>query len=189
MNRHLKFFIDGSWIDPAIPETLDVVDPSTEEAYTRISSGSAADVDRAVAAAKSAFVTFSQTTKAERLDLLRRVLKADDERYEDIAQAVSREMGAPILWARDAQAAAGQAHLQSTIKALEQFEFSNPRGTTMIRTSPSGAIQSRRISVGNVSTVSLPAVMAAARTSRRGVRPLSRACRNCGKTEASEAAA
>jgi aldehyde dehydrogenase (NAD+) len=138
MNRHLKFFIDGSWVDPAVPETLDVIDPSTEEAYTRISSGSAADVDRAVAAAKGAFATFSQTTKAERLDLLRLVLKAYDERYEDIAQAVSQEMGAPILWARDAQAAAGQAHLQSTIKALEDFEFSERRGTTIVVKEPIG---------------------------------------------------
>ena len=88
-------------------QLLDVIDPSTEEAYTQISVGSKADVDRAVAAAKAAFPAFSQTTKAERLALLRRILEVYNERFEDIAQAVSQEMGAPITWARDAQAWAG----------------------------------------------------------------------------------
>ncbi len=68
MSHHLQFFIDGEWVDPVQPATLDVIDPSTEEAYTKISVGSKADVDRAVAAAKAAFPSFSQTTKAERLD-------------------------------------------------------------------------------------------------------------------------
>src|SRR5687767_11623339 len=71
MNNHLRFYIDGAWVDPARPATLDVIDPSTEEAYTTISIGSAADVDRAVAAAKAAFPAFSQTSKDERLALLR----------------------------------------------------------------------------------------------------------------------
>ena len=75
MNNHLRFYINGEWVDPAIPARLDVVDPSTEEAYTAISAGSAADVDRAVAAAKAAFPVFSQWSKVERLALLRRILE------------------------------------------------------------------------------------------------------------------
>ena len=63
MNNHLKFFIDGSWVDPVVPKTIEVIDPSTEEAYTAISAGSAADVDKAIAAAKSAFASFSLTSK------------------------------------------------------------------------------------------------------------------------------
>jgi aldehyde dehydrogenase (NAD+) len=138
MTNHLRFYIDGEWVDPARPATLDVIDPSTEEAYTAISVGSAADADRAVAAAKAAFVAFSRTTKAERLALLRKILDAYDERYEDIAQAVSQEMGAPITWAREAQAWAGQAHMEATIKALEDYEFSHLRGTTMVVKEPIG---------------------------------------------------
>jgi aldehyde dehydrogenase (NAD+) len=79
-NHHLDFFIDGKWVAPNVPATLDVIDPSTEEAYTKISIGSKADVDRAVAAAKAAFPAFSQTTKEERLKLLRRILEVYNER-------------------------------------------------------------------------------------------------------------
>ncbi len=138
MSNHLKFFIDGAWVEPAIPVALDVIDPSTEEAYTRIALGSAADVDKAVAAAKAAFPAFSQWSKEERLALLRRILAEYDKRYEDIAQAVSQEMGAPIGFARDAQAAAGQGHLKATIEAFEAYEFTETRGTTTIVKEPIG---------------------------------------------------
>ena len=138
MNHHLKFYIDGQWVDPVAPAVLDVIDPSTEEAYTQISVGAKADVDRAVAAAKAAFPSFSRTTKAERLALLKRILDVYNERYEDIAQAVSQEMGAPIKWAREAQAWAGQAHMEATIKAFEDYEFSERRGNTMVVKEPIG---------------------------------------------------
>ena len=138
MSNHLKFYIDGAWVEPAAPARLDVIDPSTEEAYTAISVGSHADVDRAVAAAKQAFPAFSQTTKAERLAMLRRILAIYIERFEDIAQAVSQEMGAPLAFAREAQAWAGRGHLESTIAALEDYEFEQRRGTTRIVKEPVG---------------------------------------------------
>ncbi|CDZ63372.1 Aldehyde dehydrogenase [Neorhizobium galegae bv. orientalis] len=138
MSSHLKFFIDGAWVEPAIPVALDVIDPSTEEAYTRIALGSKADVDKAVAAARTAFASFSQWSKEERLALLRRILAEYEKRYEDIAQAVSQEMGAPIAFARDAQAAAGQGHLKATIEAFEAYEFTETRGTTTIVKEPIG---------------------------------------------------
>ena len=138
MNNHLHFFIDGNWVNPAVPATLDVIDPSTEEAYTRISVGSKADVDRAVAAARAAFPSFSRTTKADRLDLLNRILQAYNDRYEEIAQAVSQEMGAPITWAREAQAWAGRAHMEATIKALEDYEFEEKRNGTLVVKEPIG---------------------------------------------------
>nr|WP_316655914.1 aldehyde dehydrogenase family protein [uncultured Gellertiella sp.] len=138
MSHHLKFFIDGAWVDPVTPSPIDVIDPSTEEVYTQISGGSKADVDRAVAAAKKAFETFAFVSKEERLKLLKRILEVYNERYEDIAQAVSQEMGAPITFARTAQAWAGQAHMEATIKAFEEFEFSHKRGSTMIVKEPIG---------------------------------------------------
>ncbi|EUB97395.1 Aldehyde Dehydrogenase [Rhizobium sp. CF080] len=138
MSNHLKFFIDGAWVEPAIPVALDVIDPSTEEAYTRIALGSKADVDKAVAAARAAFPAFSQWSKEERLALLRRILAEYEKRYEDIAQAVSQEMGAPIAFARDAQAAAGKGHMIATIEALEAYEFTEARGTTMVVKEPIG---------------------------------------------------
>ncbi|HWA50745.1 MAG TPA: aldehyde dehydrogenase family protein [Dongiaceae bacterium] len=134
MSNHLKFYINGAWVDPATPRKLDVINPANEEAFTQISIGSKADVDRAVAAAKAAFPKFSQTSKAERVALLKRIIENYKMRFEDIAQAVSAEMGAPIGMARDSQAAAGLAHIESTLKALEAFEFEDSRnGTRIVR--------------------------------------------------------
>ena len=132
MSNALKFYINGAWVDPVTPATLDVINPATEEPFAKISVGTAADVDRAVAAASAAFPAFSQSSKAERLRLLRRILELYNERAEDIARAVSDEMGAPMSWARDAQAWAGRAHLEATITALESFEFEHQRGGTRI---------------------------------------------------------
>ena len=131
-SNHEKFYIDGAWVSPVVPKTLDVINPATERAYTKISMGSEADVNRAVAAAKAAFPAFSRTSREERLTLLRKVLDLYNARYEEIAEAVSDEMGAPLKFAREAQAWAGQVHLESTIKSLEEIEFSYSRGTTRI---------------------------------------------------------
>lgn len=140
MSNHLKFFINGEWVEPAVPVALDVIDPSTEEPFTRIAVGSKADVDRAVAAAKAAFPAFSRWTQAERLALLKRILWEYEKRAEDIAQAVSREMGAPIAFARDSQVAAGHGHLSATITALETYKFAEDRGTTRIVKEPIGVV-------------------------------------------------
>lgn len=140
MSNHLKFFIGGAWVDPVVPATLDVIDPSTEEAYTQISLGAKADVDKAVAAAKTAFPSFSQTSVADRLALLRKILEVYNRRFEDIAQAVSHEMGAPISFARDAQAWAGRAHMEATIAGLESFKFTEKRGATTIVKEPIGVV-------------------------------------------------
>ena len=132
MSHNLQFYIDGQWVDPVVANVMDVIDPSTEEPCAQISIGTKADVDKAVAAAKAAFPSFSKTSVAERLALLKRILAIYNERYEDIAQAVSAEMGAPLSFARDAQAWAGRAHMKSTIAALESYEFSEKRGATTV---------------------------------------------------------
>jgi aldehyde dehydrogenase (NAD+) len=138
MSHHLKFFIDGAWVDPDEARTLDVIDPSTEEPFTQIAIGGPADVDAAVAAARRAFETFAFTTREDRLALLKRILAAYNDRFEDIAQAVSREMGAPIAFARDSQAWAGRAHLEATIAAFEAMHFSETIGTTTVLREPIG---------------------------------------------------
>src|SRR5215510_11810880 len=132
MSNHLKFYINGAWVDPVKPGTIDVINPATEEAYTKISAGSAADVERAVAAARAAFPSFTLTSKQERLRILRKILEVYNRRAEDIARAVSDEMGAPMSWARDAQLWAGRVHLEATIKSLEAFEFEHQRGGSRI---------------------------------------------------------
>ena len=132
MSNHLKFYIDGAWVDPVTPKTLAVINPATEEAYTSISAGSAADVDRAVAAARRAFPAYSRTTREERMAILGRVIAAYEARLDDMARAISDEMGAPMGLAKNSQAAAGLAHLKSTLKALETFHFEEQRGETRV---------------------------------------------------------
>jgi aldehyde dehydrogenase (NAD+) len=138
MNRHAQFYIGGRWRDPAIPAALDVIDPSTEQPFTRISLGSKDDVDRAVAAARAAFEGFSRSTREERLALLRRILENYNSRAEELAEAVSQEMGAPLPFAREAQVWAGRVHLEATIEALETYEFGRVRGTSLIAKEPIG---------------------------------------------------
>lgn len=138
MSNHELFYINGEWVAPVVPATLDVINPATEEAYTKISVGSKADVDKAVAAAKAAFKTFSKTSHADRLALLKKILEVYNERFEDIGKAVSDEMGAPMSFALDAQAWAGRAHMEATIKALEDYSFSEKRGTTTVVKEPIG---------------------------------------------------
>ena len=138
MNHHTQFFIGGRWVDPAGSAKLAVIDPATEATFTEIALGGKADVDRAVAAAKTAFESYSQTTREERLALLRRILDAYKARAEDLARAVSQEMGAPLAFAREAQVWAGRVHLEATIEALESYEFSRVKGTSLIAKEPVG---------------------------------------------------
>jgi aldehyde dehydrogenase (NAD+) len=138
MENARKFYIDGAWVDPVTPKFLGVVDPSTEEVFAEIAVGSAADIDRAVAAAKAAFPAFSQTSREERLALLERVLEAYKARYEATAQALSREMGAPISLARGAQAGIGVGHLTQMIETLRTYAFEEMRGGTLITKEPIG---------------------------------------------------
>jgi len=138
MREMLKFYIDGKWVDPVTPATLDVINPATEETCGRISMGSAADVDRAVAAAVRAFPAYSRTTREERIALLERILAEFARRHDDVATAIMEEMGAPWKLAKFAQAASGPQHIQAAIDALRDFEFEEAHGTTQIVREPIG---------------------------------------------------
>ena len=118
--EHLgSFYIDGDWVTPQSDLAFPVMNPANEHQVGEIILGNCEDVDLAVAAAKRAFVTFSRTTKEERLALLDRLLQATRDRYDDFAQAMSTEMGAPMTMARDVQADAGVGHLIGYIDALK----------------------------------------------------------------------
>ena len=138
MREYLKFYIDGAWVDPVAPRTLDVINPATEAVAGRISMGAAADVDLAVAAAKRAFTGFSQTSRADRIELLQNVMAEYQKRYADIAAAITEEMGAPGWLAMQAQAAIGMGHLQTGIEVLKTYVFEELRGSTMIAKEPIG---------------------------------------------------
>ena len=140
MSHNSQFYIDGAWVDPITPHRLDVIDPSNEEAFAQISLGSKADVDKAVAAAKRAFVSFSRTSRAERLDLFRRIIAVYKTRRDDLAKAVSREMGAPRPFALESQVGIGLAHLQKIAEVLETFEFEHKKGTSLVVKEPIGVV-------------------------------------------------
>ncbi len=138
MQHEKQFYIEGQWVDPIKPALLDVIDPSTEEPFTQIAVGSAADVDRAVDAARRAFPAFARTSRKERLELLRAILALYDRRRIEIGDAISREMGAPQKFARDIQAGRGTAHLERMIEVLETYPFEFIQGTTLIAREPIG---------------------------------------------------
>ena len=138
MRTYLKFYIGGRWVEPAQPKTLEVINPATETVCGRISLGSAGDVDRAVRAAREAFKTFSQTSRNERSGLLERIVAELDKRREDMAKAITEEMGAPVWLAQRAQAAMGRAHFMTAIQVLETYKFEERRGTTLIVKEPIG---------------------------------------------------
>ena len=136
--NNLKFYIDGAWVDPVERRPLDVINPATEQPVAQISLGGAADVDRAVKAARAAFPAYSRTTKAERIALLERIVEAYKARYDDIAKAISQEMGAPTTLATKAQAATGVGHLKQMIAVLGEYEFEHMQGKTRIIREPIG---------------------------------------------------
>lgn len=138
MNDCRQFYIDGQWVDPTHPHDFPVINPATEEVVATISLGSAADVDKAVAAAARAFETFSETSVEERLRLLRRVIDVYKSNSEEMAAAISTEMGSPLSFARKAQVPAGLGHLLEMVKVLEHFQFEQVKGSTLMRKEPIG---------------------------------------------------
>jgi aldehyde dehydrogenase (NAD+) len=138
MRNYLEFYINGQWVAPTTPRSLDVINPATEGVAGRISMGSAADVDKAAKAARAAFAGYSQTSVAERAALLERVIAEYQKRYADMAAAITEEMGAPVALANTAQAAMGIAHLKTALGVLQNYHFQEPRGSTLIVKEPIG---------------------------------------------------
>ena len=138
MSHNLQFYINGNWVDPVNPRRIPIIDPATEEPFSEISGGGAADVDKAVAAARAAFPGFARTTQKERLELLKECLNQYNKRFDDIAAACSKEMGAPLGFAREAQAFVGRAHFEALIAVFERFAFSEKRRTTLVVKEPIG---------------------------------------------------
>jgi aldehyde dehydrogenase (NAD+) len=138
MRKYTQFYINGQWVDPVKPHDFDVINPATEEVCATISLGSEADVDKAVAAAKTAFESFSRTSRAERIELLEACVAAYKKHYMDIANAIREEMGAPQSLANTAQAYCGQGHLEEALKVLRTFEFEEQLGQHRIFKEPIG---------------------------------------------------
>jgi len=138
MREMLRFYIDGKWVDPVTPKTLEVINPATEEVCGHISIGSAADVDLAVSAAKRAFEQYSQTSRDDRIALLQSILDEFAKRHDEIAEAIMEEMGAPWGLAKEAQAASGPMHIKAALRTLKTYEFEETNRTTLVVKEPIG---------------------------------------------------
>jgi len=126
------FYIDGVWVAPQDRPQMDVINPATECAIAKLTLGTAADVDLAVAAAKRAFPSFSVSSRDERLSLLTRIAALMRARFDDLAEAMTAEMGAPYTFAREGQVASGLEHIDQMIHVLKDFKFERQAGTTRI---------------------------------------------------------
>ena len=140
MYEYTKFYIDGQWVDPAAADTRAVENPATEETIGHISFGTAADVDRAVAAARRAFESWQFSSRAERLELLRAIQAGIEARREDLARAVSDEMGAPMSLASGPHVGLLAGHCATAIQILENFEFERQDGPTLHIYEPVGVV-------------------------------------------------
>ena len=140
MKQHLNFFINGQWVSPTTPDSVEIINPATEQPFASVSMGSPADVDRAVQAARKAFTSYSRWSVAEKTDLLESILAVYERRLSDVGDAIMEEMGAPRYLAHGAQSVTGINHLKSAIKSLNSFEFEREMEGKLIRHEPIGVI-------------------------------------------------
>ncbi|MBZ9638349.1 aldehyde dehydrogenase family protein [Streptomyces sp. PSKA30] len=138
MREHTELYIDGAWREPLDGTVIELTDPATGEVSGRVALGGEADVDLAVAAANRAFPAFSRTTRQERIELLERIADEYERRAEDMAQAVTAELGCPLPLSRARHVAAGLIQFRAAARVLKTFAFTEQRGTTHIRKEPIG---------------------------------------------------
>lgn len=138
MGNRTRFYIDGEWVKPSTSQTSDVINPATEEVIGCVPMGSQEDLDKAVAAAKAAFVSYSRTTQKERVELLEEIIEHYKPRMTDIAATISEEMGAPKNLAHSEQAPMGLDHLVTTLDVLRTFKFEEDIGSSRVIREPVG---------------------------------------------------
>ena len=138
MRRAMRFYIDGQWVDPAIPRHCDVINPATELPVGQVSLGSASDVGRAVKAARRAFTSWARSSRQERIDLFETIIEEYRKRRSDLALAITDEMGAPSVLAEQLHAKIGHIHLKVALNILKEYPFEEFRGTTRLVREPIG---------------------------------------------------
>ncbi|MXP40706.1 aldehyde dehydrogenase family protein [Altererythrobacter soli] len=133
-----RFYIGGSWVEPQASRRGQIVDPATARPIAPIALGNAADAESAILAARAAFAEWSRTPVAERLRLIRKIDDGLKARQDEIGDAISAEMGAPLRLARGAQAGSGPQHFEEIVRLLESYEFESAMGSTLVRREPIG---------------------------------------------------
>jgi aldehyde dehydrogenase (NAD+) len=138
---YTRIYIDGAWVEPLDGKIIDIINPASERPAGQITLCTAADVDRAVAAARKAFISFSRSSRQERLDLLSSILGVYAKRQNDLADVLTEELGAPKKFAKEIQVGVGLLHLQTAIAILKDYKFEYPQSNrTVIRREPIGVV-------------------------------------------------
>ena len=140
MSNDLNLYINGEWVNSESNETIDVINPANEEIIGQVTAGTKEDIDKAVSAALNAFSSFQQTTKAQRIELLKNIITEYEARYDDFVKIISKEMGSPIWLSEAAQAKTGIKNIHETLDALESYEFEKPEGDYTLIKEPIGVI-------------------------------------------------
>ncbi len=133
-----KFYIDGAWVAPRETRLINVINPATEAVIGQVAMGTAADVDKAVKAARAAFPAYAATSREERMALLTRIIDIYKRRFNEMGATISEEMGAPLSFATKFQAGAGMGHFRTALDILKTFPFEETMGTTQIVREPIG---------------------------------------------------
>lgn len=133
MRNYTKHYINGEWVTSTGSKTIDVINPATEEVMGKISSGTEEDLDKAVAAAKAAFPSFSQTSVEERIELLERICQEYEKRKDDIIEVITEELGSPVKRSNKVHYQMGLQHFKQAVEELKTFKFEEERGNTLVR--------------------------------------------------------
>ena len=146
-----KFYINGEFVDPSSKETLEIINPATEEEIGIVALGSTIDVDKAVYSARKAFSVSSKLSKKDRLDILETIRENYKKRYRDVSEAIRLEMGAPVKLAEGAQTATGLGHLKTAMRVLEKHEFEYKHEDYIVREEPIGVCGFNALELANKS--------------------------------------
>ena len=140
MKEKLQFYINGAWVESHSSERIEVINPANEELVGHVTAGTAADIDKAVQAAKEAFKTYQDTSKDDRIEILNNIITEYENRYDDFVQTITEEMGAPIWLSEKAQASTGIKNLHETLDALKEYQFEKKEGDYTLIREPIGVI-------------------------------------------------
>ncbi|MCH5378227.1 MAG: aldehyde dehydrogenase family protein, partial [Planctomycetes bacterium] len=133
-----RHYINGEWVDAAAGATREIINPATEQCIGHVALGTAEDVDRAVVSARAAFERYSRWSVEQRLELLGRIVDAYKARWDDIAAAITAEMGAPAAFSQKAQTGSGLGHLKAAMAALRELHLEEKTGHSTIIREPIG---------------------------------------------------
>ena len=140
MSNDLNFYINGEWVKSDSNELIDVINPANEEVIGQVTAGTREDINSAVDAASEAFISFSQSSQEERIDLLKKIIQEYEKRYKEFVEVITKEMGAPNWLSERAQANTGLKNFKETLEALEKYEFEKEEGGYILRKEPIGVI-------------------------------------------------